>query len=86
MGPTRHVVKSGLFGSEKVIEPLLFLASTLTVTGGRWGGWSFRGPSPLGGRGGEVTAMYIDRGQQEAGMSEAAQSTMGHNIGDVYQP
>lgn len=53
VGPTRHLVKSGLFGSEKVIEPLLFLASTLTVTGGRWGGWSFRGPSPLGGGEGE---------------------------------
>lgn len=52
VGPTRHLDKSGLFGSEKVIEPLLFLASTLTVTGGRWGGWSFHGPSPSGGGGG----------------------------------
>lgn len=32
-----------------------------------------------------VTEMYIDRGQQEAGMSEAAQSTMGHDVCDVYQ-
>lgn len=36
------------FGSETMIDLLFFLASTLSGTGGRLGGWSLQGPSPSG--------------------------------------
>lgn len=36
------------FGSETMIDLLFFLAPTLSGTGGRWGGWSLRRPSPSG--------------------------------------